>query len=179
MGFTEFSSFRFSSSVMSDSLQPRGLQHSRPPCPSPTPLACSNSCPSSQRCYPTISSSVISFSYCLQSFPLSGLFQWVSFSYQVAKVLEFQLQHQSFQLIFRLDLLAVQGTLKSLLQHHSSKASIFLCSVFFIVQISHPYLTTEKNIALTRWTLVDNIISMLLHMLSRLVTTFFQGPSIF
>ena len=90
-----------------------------------------------------------------------GLFKWVSSSLQVAKVLEFQLQHQSFQwhsrlISFRmdwLDLLAVQGTLKSLLQHHSSKASILQCSAFFTVQLLHPYMTTGKTIALTRWDL--------------------------
>ena len=87
-----------------------------------------------------------------------GLFQWVSSLHQVVKGLEFQLQHQSFQWIFRvtsfrmdwLDLLAVQGTLKSLLQHHSSKASILQCSAFFTVQLSHPYMTTQKTVALTR-----------------------------
>ena len=95
-----------------------------------------------------------------------GLFKWVSSSHQVAKVLEFQLQHQSFQWTPRtdhfrvdwLDLLAVQGTLKSLLQHHSSKASILLCSAFFIVQLSHPYMTTGKTIALSRWSFVDMLI---------------------
>ncbi|XDA85713.1 hypothetical protein R6Z07F_015470 [Ovis aries] len=71
-----------------------------------------------------------------------------------------------------LDLLAVQGTLKSLLQHHSSKASIFRCSAFFTVQLSHPYMTTGKTIALTRWTLVSKVMSLLLNMLSRLVITF-------
>uniref|UniRef100_A0AC11DTP8 Uncharacterized protein n=1 Tax=Ovis aries TaxID=9940 RepID=A0AC11DTP8_SHEEP len=71
-----------------------------------------------------------------------------------------------------LDLLAVQGTLKSLLQHHSSKASILQCSAFFTVQLSHPYMTTGKTIALTRWTLVGKVISMLFNMLSRLVITF-------
>ena len=89
-----------------------------------------------------------------------GLFQWVNTSHEVAKVLEFQLQHQSFQwhpglISFRmdwLDLLAVQGTLKSLLQHHSSKASILRHSAFFTVQLSHPYMTTGKTIALTRQT---------------------------
>ena len=90
-----------------------------------------------------------------------GLFQWVNSSHEVAKVVEFQLQHQSFQWTPRtdfrmdwLDLLAVQGTLKSLLQHHSSKASIFWCSAFFTVQLSHPYMTTGKIIALTRRTLL-------------------------
>ena len=109
-----------------------------------------------------------------------GLFQWVSSSHQVAKVLEFQLQHQSFQecpglIPFRmdwLDLLEVQGTLKSLLQHHSSKASILRRSAFFIVQLSHPYMTTGKTIALTGQTFVDKVISLLFNMLSRLVITF-------
>ena len=93
-----------------------------------------------------------------------GLFQWVNSSHEVAKVLEFQLQHQSFQwthrLIFRmdwLDLHAVQGTLKSLLQHHSSKASIFWHSAFFTVQLSHLYMTTGKTIALTRQTFVGKV----------------------
>ena len=72
-----------------------------------------------------------------------------------------------------LDLLAVQGTLKSFLQHHSSKASIHQCSAFFTVQLSHPYMTTGKTIALTRWTFVDKVISLLFNMLSRLVITFF------
>ena len=95
-----------------------------------------------------------------------SLFQWVNSSHEVAQVLEFQLQHHSFQrnprlISFRmdsLDLLAVQGTLKSLLQHHSSKASILQHSAFFTVQLSHPYMTTVKTIALTRWTFVGKVI---------------------
>ena len=71
-----------------------------------------------------------------------------------------------------LDLLAVQGTLKSLLQHHSSKASVLRCSAFFIVQLSHPYMTTGKTVALARWTFVDKVMSLLFNMLSRLVITF-------
>ena len=96
----------------------------------------------------------------------------------MANVLEFQLQHQScqFRLIsFRIDsfdLLAVQGTHKSLLQHHSSKASILQCSAFFIVQLSHPYMTTGKTMALTRWTFVAKVMPLLFNMLSRLVITF-------
>ena len=78
-----------------------------------------------------------------------------------------------------LDLLAVQGTLKSLLQHHNSKASILWCSAFFTVQLSHPYLTTGKKIALTRWTFVDKVMFLLFNMLSKLVVGFFQGASIF
>ena len=109
---------------------PHGRWHARFPCPSPSPRVDSNSYPLSQWCYPTISSSVIPFSSCPQSFPAQGLFQWVSSSHGMAKVLE--LQHQSFQWIFRVDflydwlvdLLAVQRTLKSLLQHHGWKASV-------------------------------------------------------
>ena len=78
-----------------------------------------------------------------------------------------------------LDLLAVQGTLKSLLQHHSSKPSILLHSAFFVVQLSHPYMTTGKTIALTRWTFVGKVMSLPFNMLSRLVITFFQGASVF
>ena len=116
-----------------------------------------------------------------------GLFKCVRSSQQVAKVLEFKLQHQSFQWtprtdLFRmdwLDLLAVQGTLKSLLQHHTSKASILRCSAFFIVQLSHPYMTTGKTIALTRWTFVGKVMSLHFNMLSRLVKLSFQGVSVF
>ena len=103
-----------------------------------------------------------------------GLFQWVNSSHEVAEVLEFQPQHQSFQWtprtdLFRmdwLDLLAVQGTLKSLLQHHSSKALILQLSALFTVQLSHPYMTTGKTIALTRRIFVGKIMSLLLNMLS-------------
>ena len=108
------------------------------------------------------------------------LFKWVSSSHQVAKVLGFQPQHQSFQCTFRtdafrmdwLDLLAVQGTLKSLLQHHSWKASILRRSAFFTVHLSHPYMTTGKTIALTRRTFVGKVMSPLFNMLSRLVIDF-------
>ena len=78
-----------------------------------------------------------------------------------------------------LDLLAVQGTLKSLLQHYSSKASILWHSAFFTVQLSHPYVTTGKTIALTSWNFVGKVMSLLFNMLSRLITTFFQGASLF
>ena len=106
-----------------------------------------------------------------------GLFKWVSSSHQVAKILEFQLQHQSFNeysglislKIDWVDLLAVQWTLKSLLQHHSSKASILQCSAFFTVQLLHPYMTTGKTIALTRWTFVGKVMLLFFNMLSRLV----------
>ena len=101
MASCPISSVQFSCSVMSNSLRPHELQHTRLPCPSPTPRVHPNPCPSSQWCHPTISSFVVPFSSCLQSFPVSGIFPMS----QVAKVLEFQLQHQSFQWIFRTDFL--------------------------------------------------------------------------
>ena len=96
--------YQFSRSVVSDSLRPYGLQHIRPPCPSPAPRSCSNSSPSSWWCHPAIASSVVPFSSCPQSLP-ACLFQWVNSSHAVAKVLEFQLQHQSFKWTARTDLL--------------------------------------------------------------------------
>ena len=100
-----FSSVQFSRSVVSDSLRPHESQHARPSCPSPTPRVHSNSCPLSQWCHPTLSSSVILFSSWVNLFQHQCLFQWVSSSNQVAKVLELQLQHQYFQWIFRTDFL--------------------------------------------------------------------------
>ena len=153
-------SVQFNHSVVSDSLRPHGLQHARPPCPSPAPRVYPNSCPLSLWCNPTISSSVIPFSSCPQSFPASGSFPMSQLSASGGQSIAFQLQISpsneypgliSFRMDW-LDLLAVQGTLKSLLQHHSSKASILRCSAFFIVQFSHPYRTTGKTIALTRRT---------------------------
>ena len=161
---------------MSDSLQPRGLQHTRLPCPSSTPGAYSNSCPLSQWCHSTISSSVIPFSSCLQSFPASGSFQMS----QVAKDWSFTFSISpsngySGLISFRMnwsDLLAVQRTLKSLLQYHSSEVSILWCSAFLIVQLSHPYMTTGKTIALTRQNFAGKVMSLLFNMLSRLVIAF-------
>ena len=130
-------------SVMSNPLWPHRLQHARPPCPSPTPGDYLNSSPLNLWCHPTIPSSVIPFLSHLQSFPASGSFPMSQFFTSVFKVLEFQLQQQSFQWIFRtdsfrmdwLDLLAVQETLKSLLQHQCLKATIFQHSAFFMVQL--------------------------------------------
>ena len=115
------------------------------------------------------------------------LFQWVSSLHQVAKYWSFSFSispsnEHSGLISFRmdwLDLLAVQGTLKSLLQHHSSKASILQCSAFFIVQLSHPYMTTGKTIALTRQTFVGKVMSLLFNMLSRLVIIFLPRSKIF
>ena len=109
-----------------------------------------------------------------------GLFKWVGSSHQVAKCWSFSFNispsnEYSGLISFRmdwLDLCAVQGTLKSLLQHHSSKASILWCSAFFIVRLSHPYMTTGKTIALTRWAFVGKVMSLLFVMLCRLVITF-------
>ena len=109
-----------------------------------------------------------------------GLFQWVNSSHQVAKVLEFHLQDQSFQWIFRLisfridwfDLLALQGTLKILLLCHYSKASFFKCLAVSMVQLSHPYVTTGKTIALTIWTFVSKVMSLVLNILSSFVIAF-------
>ena len=153
--------FQFSCSVVSDSLQPRGLQHTRPPCPSPTPGVYSNSCPLSWWCHPAISSSVVPFSSCLQSFPASGS----------ASASRNPSNEYSGLISFRmdwLDLLAVQGTLKSLLQHHGSKASILQCSAFFRTQLSHPYMTTGKTVALTRWTFVGKVMSFIGKLMSLL-----------
>ena len=142
-------------------LRPRELQHSRPPYPSTSGVN-PNLWPLSRWCHPTISSSVIPFSSCPQyfpaseSFPMSQLFAWGGQSIVVstsASVLPMNTGLNSFRMDW-LDLLAIQGTLRSLLQHHSSKASILQCSAFFIVQLSHPYMSTGKPIALTRWTLV-------------------------
>ena len=149
----------FTCSVVSNSLLLCGLQHIKISCPSLSPWVCSNSCPLHQWYHGTISSSAAPFSSCLQSFPASGSFprsqfftssgQSIgSFSFSISPSNEY-LGLISFRMDW-LDLLAVQGTLKSLLQHHSSKASILWRSAFFIVQLSHPYMTTEKNIALTR-----------------------------
>ena len=151
---SQFLSVQFSSSVVSDSLPPHESQHTRPPCPSLTPGAHSHSYPLSQWYHPAISSSVVPFSSCLQSlpasesFPMSHLFAWGGFSIIPSKEISGLI---SFRMDW-LDLLAVQGTLKSLLQNHSSKASILQCSAFFTVQLSHPCMTTRKTIALTRWT---------------------------
>ena len=140
---------------MSNSLRPHGLQHARLPCPSPTPGAYSNSCPSSRWCHPTISSSVVPFSFCPQSLPASGSFPLSQFftsgSQSIgvsasASVFPMNIQDWSLRMDW-LDLLAVQGTLKSLHQQHSSKASILWCSAFFIVQLSHSYMTTGKTIS--------------------------------
>ena len=163
---------QFSHSAMPSSLKLHGLQHARLPCPSPTPGACSNLCPLSRWYHPTISSPAVPLSSCPQYFPASGSFPMSQFFSKVVKILEFQLQHQSLQWVFgtafRIDwlyLISVQGALKNLLQHHSSKSSILWCSAFSMVQLSHPYITIGKTIALTGQTFVDKVMSLLFNTL--------------
>ena len=166
------------------------MNHSTPgpPCPSPTPRVYPNSCPLSQWCHPSHAN--ISCHHLILCHPLlllPSIFPSIRvFSNESAHCIRWP-KYWSFRfnispsnehpelIYFRmdwLDLLAVQGTLKSLLQHHSSKTSILLHSIFFIVQLSHPYMTTGKTIALTRWTFVDKVMSLLFNILSRLVITF-------
>ena len=164
---------------MFDSLQPHGLQHARPPCPTPTPGVYSNSCPLSPWCHPVTSSCrplllLPSILPSIRVFSNESVLhirwpKYWSFSFSISP----SNKHPGL-ITFRmdwLDLLARQGILKSLLQD-SSKASILWCSAFFIVQISHPYMTTGKTIALTRRTFVGKVMSLLFNMLSRLVIAF-------
>ena len=165
---------------MSDSLWPAEWQHARPPCPSPTPGVYPNPCPLSWWCYP-ITHSLLSPSLPVVNFSSIRVLSnesalrirwpkyWIfSFSIIPSKEIPGLI---SFWIDW-LDLLAVQGTLKSLLQHHRSKPSILLRSYFFIDQVSHPYMTTGKTIALTRQAFVGKGMSLLLNTLSRLVITF-------
>ena len=178
----QFSPVQFSHSVVSDSLQPHGLQDARSPCPSPTPGVYSNSCPLSQWYHPnhlilcrplllplSIIPSIRVFSnesvFCIR-WP-----NYWSFSFSISP-------SNSYSGLISLgmdwlDLLSVQGTLKSLLQHNSSKASILWCSALFIVQISHPYMTTGRTIVLTRQTFIGKVMSLLFNKLFRLVIPFF------
>ena len=163
---------------MSNSLKPQELQHARPPCPLPTPRTSSNSRPSSWWCHPT-NSSCRPLLLLPSIFPSIRVFskesvlhiRWPKYwSFSISPSNEY-----SGLISYRmdwLDLLAVQGTLKSLLQHHSSKASILWHSAFFTVQFSHSYMATGKTIALTRRTFVGKVMSLLFNMLSRLVIAF-------
>ena len=154
---------------MSNSLQPHGLLHARLPCPSPTSGTCSNSCPSNRWCHPNISSCwplllppSIFPSIRVFSNELVLRIRWPnywSFSFSISPSNEY-----SGLISFRIDwfdLLAFQGTLKGLLQHHNSKASILRCSAFLIVQLSHPHMTAGKTITLTIWTFVSQVMFML------------------
>ena len=162
-----------------------GLQHTRLPWPSPSSRVCSNSCPLSRWCHPTISPSAallllpsIFPSIRVFSNESALLIRWTkywSFSFTISPSSEYS-ELISFRIDW-FDLLAVQKTFKSLPQHHSSKASILQCSAFFMVQLSHPYMTTRKTIALTRWPFVDKVISLFFIMLSSFVIAFFFQES--
>ena len=167
-------SVQFSFSVVSNSVWPHGLQHARHPCPSPTPRVYSNSCPLSQWCHPAISSSVTRFSICLQSFPASGSFQmsqlFASGGQSIGVSASISVLPVNIQDWFPLgwtSWISLQSKGLS-----SSKSSILQCSAFFIVQLSHPYVTTGKTITLTGWTFVGKVMSLHFDMLSRLVITF-------
>ena len=155
--------------MVSNSLWLQGLQHARLSCPSPSSGDCSNACPLSRWCHPTISSSVVPFSSCLQSFPAcvfsnesAFCIRWPKY-WKVSFSISPSNEHPGL-ICFRmdwLDLLAVRGTLKSLLQHHLSKWLILWHSAFLMVQLSHPYMTTGKTIALTVWTFAGKGTSLL------------------
>ena len=175
------SSVQFSYSVMSNSLWSHEPQHVRPPCLSRTPRVYTNSCPLSQWCHPTISSSVVPFSSCLQSFPASGSFQmnqlFVSGGQSTgvsASTSVLPMNTQNWSPLGWTGWISLQS--KGLSRVFSNitvqKHQIFSTSTFFIVQLSHPYMTTGKTIGLTRRTFVDKIMSLLFNMLPRLVITF-------
>ena len=174
-------SVQFSLSVMSNSLRPHGLQHTRLPSPSPTPRACSNSYPSYQWCHPTISSSVIPFFSCLNLSQHQSLFQRVSSLHHVAKVLEFQLQHQSFPWIFGTDFLQ-DGLVGSPCSPRDPQESSLTPQFKSISSSALSFVygpTTGKTIALTRWTFAGRVMSLLFNMLFRLVITFLPRISVF
>jgi len=182
-----FSSVQFSRSIVSDSLQPHELQHARPPCLSPTPGVHPNSSiesvvPSTHLilCHPLLLLPPNPLSIRVFSKELTLRMRWPkywSFSFSISPSKE----HPGLISLRKdwLDLFAVQGTFKSLLQHHSSKASILRCSAFFTVQLPHTYMTTGKTIALTRQTFVGKVMSLLFNMLSKLAIISFQGVSVF
>ena len=162
-------------------LLPHELQHARPPCPSPTHGVYPNSCPLSRWCHPTILSSVVAFSFCPQSFPASGSFQmsqiFSSGSQSIGVSASTSVLPVNTQDWYPLGCtgwipLQSKGLFKSLLKHHSSKASILWHSTLFVVQLSHPYMTTGKTIALTWRTFINKVMFLLFNMLSRLVITF-------
>ena len=174
-------SVQFSLSVVSDSLRPHGPQHTMLLCPSPTPRACSNSCPSSQWCHPTISSSVVPFSSCFQSFPASGSFPVSQFfasggqSIGVsasASVLPMNIQDW-FPLGWTGWISLQSKGLSRVFSNFTAQKHQFLgVQPFFMFQLSHPYMTTGKTIALTIQIFVGKVMSLLFNMLSRLVITF-------
>ena len=173
------SSVQFSRSVVSNSLRPHGLQHARPPCPSPTPRVYSNSCPLSWWCHPTVSSSIVPFSSCPQplpasgSFPMGQLFASGGQSTGVrASALVLPMNTQDWSHLGWTGWTSLQSKGLSRVFSNTTVQKHQFFDAFFIVQISHPYMTTGKSIALTRWTFVGKATSLLFDMLSRLVTAF-------
>ena len=171
-------SVQFSCSVVSDSLRLHEPQHARPPCPSPTPGVHRNPCPLSQWCHPTISSSVIPFSSCLQSFPASGSFpmsQLFASGGQSIGVLAstsvLPVNSQDWSPLGWTGWISLQFKgLSRVFSNTTVQKHQFFGSAFFTVQLSHPYMTNGKPIALTRWTFVGKVMSLLFNMLSRLVS---------
>ena len=161
----------FVQAAVSNSLQPHGLQHPRLPCPSLSPGVWSNSCPSSRWWHPTISS-VVPFSSCPQSFPASGSFLWVSSSSVSASVLLMNIQDWFPLGMTGLISFQSKGLSRVFSNSTVQKASVLQWSAFFMVQLSHPYMTTGNTIALTIRTFVDKVMSLLFNMLSSLVITF-------
>ena len=167
---------------MSYSLWPNGLQHTRLPCPSLSPGFCSNSCPLSLWCHPAISFSVSPSPPAFNHSQHQDLFQWVDFQHLMVKVLELQLQHQSvlpmnilswFPLgMTGLTSLQSKGLSRVIFSTTIRKHQFFSAQPFFMVQLSHPYMTTGKIIALTVWTFVYKVMPLLFNMLSRFVIAF-------
>ena len=155
-------------------LRPHGLQHARLPCPSPSSEVGSNLRPSRQWWHPTISPSSALFSFCIQCYPASGSFPMSQFSSggQSIGVSSSDSVQDWFPLGLTALISLLSKGLRSLLRHQNSKASILRCLPFFMVQLSHPYMTTGKTIALTRWTFVSKVMSLLFNMLSRFIIGF-------
>ena len=173
MQYHGFSSVQFSRSVVFDSLRPHGLQHARPPCPSPTPGVYSNSCPLSWWCHATISSSVVPLSSCLQSFPASGSFPMSQFFVSGGRSIGISASTsvlprniQDWSPCSPRD--SQDSSPKNTVQNHQ----FFGVQLSVIVQLSHPHMTMGKTIALTRQTFVGKVMSLLFSMLFRLVITF-------
>ena len=173
---------------MSHSLWPHRLQHARPPCPSPTSGVYSNSCPLSWWCHPTISSSVVPFDSCFQSFQATGSFQMSFFASggqsigvsvsASATVLPMNIQDW-FPLEWTGWISLLSKGLSRIFSNTTDQKHQFFGAQLSSVKLSHPYMTTGKTIALTRRTFVDKVMSLLLNMLSRLVKLSFQGASVF
>ena len=174
--YSNFSSVQFNCSVVSNSLRHHEPQHARPSYPSQTPRVHTNPCPLSRWCHPTISSSVVPFSSCLQSFPTSGSFQisqlFASGGQNIGVSASTSVLPMNTQDGFPLGWtgwISLQSKgLSSIFSNTTVQKHQFV-KAFFIVQLSHPYMTTGKTIALTRWTFVDKVMSLLFNMLSRLV----------